>query len=151
VFLTVVAGQVTQTNVLSGLVTFVTYGIGMALVLVALTVALALGKSSIVARFRGAMKRVNTISGVILIIAGAYIVWFWGTTLGSGASSLDSVGVRFVENLSQWALNFVNDNTMSVAVALVVVVAAASVAVIAGHRNGVHVDLGERADQKTPR
>lgn len=66
----------TQTNLLSGLVTFIVYGLGMALVLIAVTVALALGKSSIVNRFRSAMKYVNTVSGLILVVAGVYIVWF---------------------------------------------------------------------------
>lgn len=129
VFLTVVAGQVTQSNLLSGLVTFIAYGLGMALVLVALTVALALGKSSLVGRFRVAMRHVSTGSGVILIIAGIYIVWFWGTTLTAGAGSLDSGGFRFVENLSQSALNFVGDHTTGVAVglgALVVIAFAAT-------------------------
>lgn len=132
VFLTVVAGQVTQTNLVSGLVTFVAYGMGMALVLVSLTVALALGKSTIVGRFRAAMKRVNIISGVMLIIAGLYIVWFWGTTLGSGPGSLDSVTFRFVEDLSQRALNFVNANTGLVAVSLAALVVGAVAAVAYG-------------------
>ncbi len=130
VFLTVVAGQVTTGNLISGVATFLAYGLGMALVLVALTVALALGKSSIVARFRSVMRHVNTISGVILIAAGTYIVWFWGTTLASGASSLDSGAFRFIENLSQTALNFVNDNTVLVALALAVLVAGALVVVV---------------------
>ncbi|MDJ0497946.1 MAG: cytochrome c biogenesis CcdA family protein [Acidimicrobiia bacterium] len=134
VFLTVVAGQVTQTNLVSGLVTFFVYGLGMALVLVALTVALALGKSSIVKRFRSVMKHVNTISGVILIAAGVYIVWFWGTTLVSGAGALDSGAFRLVENLSQTVLNFVNDHTGAVAVALTIFVAAASVMVSLNRR-----------------
>jgi thiol:disulfide interchange protein len=129
VFLTVVAGQVTQSNIISGLVTFLVYGFGMALVLVSLTVALALGKSSIVTRFRTAMKHVNTVSGVILILAGIYIVWFWGTTLASGATALDSGAFRLVENLSQTALNFVNDHTGAVAVALGAVVVGALTAV----------------------
>ncbi len=129
VFLTVVAGQVTQTNLISGLVTFLIYGAGMALVLVSLTVALALGKSSIVGRFRQAMQHVNKLSGIILVAAGVYIVWFWGTTLTSGASSLDSGLFRFVENLSQTALNFVNDHTGALALGLAILVGGAIAAV----------------------
>lgn len=129
VFLTVVAGQVTQSNLISGIVTFLVYGLGMALVLVALTVALALGNASIVSRFRAVLRHVNTISGVILIVAGVYIVWFWATTLRSGATALDSGAFRFVENLSQSALNFVNDHTSAVAIVLagLVVIAVAMV------------------------
>ncbi len=134
VFLTVVAGQVTQTNLVSGLITFIVYGAGMALVLVSLTVALALGKSSIVGRFRSVMKRVNTISGVILIVAGVYIVWFWGTTLTAGATALDSSGFRFVENLSATSLNFIAENTALVAVVLTGLVVGAAALVWTGRR-----------------
>jgi thiol:disulfide interchange protein len=126
---------VTQTNLLSGLVTFIVYGLGMALVLVAVTVALALGKSSIVNRFRSAMKYVNTVSSVILVVAGVYIVWFWGTTLVSGASALDNGAFRLVENLSQSALHFVTDHTGAIAIALAGVVTAAVVAVARGRRH----------------
>ena len=144
VFLTVVAGQVTQSNLLSGLVTFLAYGLGMALVLIALTVALALGKSSLVGRFRAALRHVNTISGVILIVAGSYIVWFWGTTLTSGAGSLNSSGFRFVENLSQFALNFVSDHTTGVAVGLGLLVALAVAATSLGRK---YAAPGETADE----
>lgn len=134
VFLTVVAGQVTQTNLVSGLTTFLVYGFGMALVLVALTVALALGKSSIVGRFRSLTQHVNTISGAILIVAGIYIVWFWGTTLVSGAAALDGGAFRLVESLSQAAINFVNDHTWGVAVVLGSLVIGAVAAVALGRR-----------------
>ncbi|MDJ0924461.1 MAG: cytochrome c biogenesis CcdA family protein [Acidimicrobiia bacterium] len=146
VFLTVVAGQVTQTNLASGLVTFVAYGLGMALVLVALTVALALGKSSLVRRFRVAMKYVNPISGVILILAGAYIVWFWSTTLMSGAAGLDSGAFRLVENLSQAALNFVNDHTGLVAVGLAALVIGAITRVALSPKQA---DPDDRTQQRT--
>ena len=149
VFLTVVAGQVTQTNLVSGLATFVVYGLGMALVLISLTVALALGKTSVVSRFRSAMKRVNTVSGVILIVAGIYIVWFWSTTLASGAGSLDSPAFRFVENLSQLALNAVNDNTGSVAAALMLVVVGAISAVVYS-RNRQDVPAEDADEALTP-
>jgi cytochrome c-type biogenesis protein len=143
VFLTVVAGQVTQTNLISGLLTFVVYGMGMALVLLALTVALALGKASIVSRFRSAMKHVNTVSGVILVVAGLYIVWFWGTSLISGATSLDSGAFRFVENLSQTALNLVSDNTGIIAFALAALVAGGGAMVLRGRAASKQSDLDE--------
>jgi hypothetical protein len=116
----------------------------MALVLVALTVALALGKSSIVGRFRSVMKHVNTISGVILIAAGSYIMWFWGTTLAAGATALDGGAFRFVENLSQSALNFVNDNTGAVAIALAGVVIVAVAIVDRGRRQAASEDAAAR-------
>ncbi len=146
VFLTVVAGQVTQGNLLSGLVTFLVYGAGMALVLLALTVALALGKSTVVGRFRSAMKHVNTLSGIILVLAGVYIIWFWGTTLASGAASLDSGAFRFVENLSQTALNLVNDHTGVIAVSLAALVGLAWLTVIRGRSRVADADVPSDVD-----
>lgn len=148
VFLTVVAGQVTQTNLVSGLITFLAYGFGMALVLVALTVALALGKSSIVGRFRSMMRHVNTISGVLLIVAGVYIVWFWGTTLSAGATALDNGAFRFVENLSQAAVNFVNDHTGAVAATLGLLVFAAVATVAASRRQTRTEDPANKPREK---
>ena len=145
VFLTVVAGQMTTSSPLSGVVTFLAYGLGMALVLVALTVAWALGKSSIVARVRSVMRHVNRISGAILVLAGSYIVWFWGTTLASGASSLDSGAFRLIENLSQTALNFVDDHTGLVALTLLLLVAGAAVVVVRGR------NYAARTEEETPR
>ncbi|MDJ0954120.1 MAG: cytochrome c biogenesis CcdA family protein [Acidimicrobiia bacterium] len=136
VFLTVVAGQVTQSSLLSGLVTFLVYGLGMALVLLAITVALAVGKTAIVGRFRTAMRHVNTVSGVILVLAGSYIVWFWGTTLTSGATSLDNGVFRAVESLSQSALNGVSNNTATVGWTLAAVVTAAAVTLFVGRLRG---------------
>lgn len=147
VFLTVVAGQVTQANLISGLVTFLVYGLGMALVLLGLTVALALGKSSIVGQFRSAMKHVNLFSGVILVVAGIYIVWFWGTSLVSGATSLDAGAFRFVENLSQTALNIVNDHTALVAIGFSVLVLAAGGLTLIDRRVSTQTDTSVDVEQ----
>ena len=49
-------------------------------------------------------------------MAGAYIVWFWGTEIASGATALSGSGpFQFVENLSQIVLNVVADHTEVVA------------------------------------
>ena len=106
VFLTVVATQVTRGSFVSGIATFVAYGAGMAVVLLAVTVAMAVGKQSLIVWLRGSARYISRVSGVILIVAGVYIVWFWTVSLRSGAQALgDSGPFRFIENLSQVAQN----------------------------------------------
>jgi cytochrome c biogenesis protein CcdA len=116
VFLSVVATQLTQRSFAGGVAVFIAYAFGMSLVLVGLTVVMALGKQSLVQRLRGSAQYINRISGGILVVAGLFIVWFWGTEIASGATALgSSPAFQFVENLSQTALNFVADNTLLVA------------------------------------
>lgn len=113
VFLTVVATQVTRGSFVSGVATFLAYGLGMALVLVGITVALALGKQAIVSKLRASARYINRISGSILVLAGLYIVWFWGTNLISGADALGSSGpFVIVERMSQWALATIGGNPL---------------------------------------
>ena len=128
VFLTVVATQITQRSFASGILIFLAYAAGMAVVLLGITVVLALGKQSLVGKLRASARHISRISGVILVLAGAWIVWFWSTALASGAGALGTSGsFRFVENLSQTALNFIADHTVAVAFVFLVTVAVASV------------------------
>ncbi len=78
---------------------FVVYGVGMALVLLAVTVAIALGRRTLVRWLRRSGRYVNRVAGVVLILAGAYIVWFWTTNLNRGPLRT-SDPVAFVEGLS---------------------------------------------------
>ena len=71
-----VAGTFTSSNVTSGLAVFGAYALGMGLVLVVLTVALALARQSIVGRMRSALRYVNRVSGALLVLAGAYVTWY---------------------------------------------------------------------------
>jgi cytochrome c biogenesis protein CcdA len=119
VFLTLIATQFSARSFASGLLVFAVYAAGMATVLLSLTVVLALGKRSLVSRLRGAGAHINRVSGVLLVAAGAWISWFWVTSIRSGAASLnDSSSFRFVEDLSQSAVNFIADNTLAVGLAL---------------------------------
>lgn len=114
VFLSVVAAQLTTQNFVSGVATFVAYGLGMSMMLIAVTTVLALGKQSLVGRLRASARYLNRVSGVVLVLAGGYIAWFWGTNLTSGASALNESGAfRFLENLSQRATSLFGEHAVS--------------------------------------
>jgi cytochrome c biogenesis protein CcdA len=78
----VVAGTVSRVDLLAGIVSFLAYGLGMSLVLVTLTVAIALARQSLVGALRAAMRHVDRVAGVMLIVAGAYIAYYWASDLG---------------------------------------------------------------------
>ena len=145
VFLTVVATQITQRSFVGGIVVFVAYAVGMASVLLGITVVMALGKQSLVTRLRSSARYINRVSGAILVAAGAWIVWFWATALSSGAGALGaSAQFQFVENLSQTALNFIADNTLASALVLGAIVTGAAAYAWGGLRTGGSSDGGAR-------
>ena len=113
VFLSVVAAQLTASSFLAGTTTFLVYALGMSMMLIAITIILALGKQTIVGKLRSSARYINRASGVVLVLAGAYIVWFWATNLGRGADALnDSGAFRFTETLSQRTTEIFGENAL---------------------------------------
>ena len=83
----------------------------MSMMLVAVTLVMAFGKQSILTRIRSSARYINRIAGGVLVVAGAYIAWFWGTNLGQGADALGDQGAfRFTETLSQRATEIFGEN-----------------------------------------
>lgn len=76
-FLVAVTGVFNSQSFIGGMGAFVAYGLGMGLVLTAITVALALARQSLVSRLRGALRHVGRIAGGLLVIAGVFLV-YWG-------------------------------------------------------------------------
>ena len=83
-FLAVVGSGIAAGGVVLGAVRFLGYGLGMASVLVALTVALAFFKEGLLKWLRGALPYVQTASAILLILAGAYVIFYWWTAQSVG-------------------------------------------------------------------
>jgi cytochrome c-type biogenesis protein len=77
-FLLAVVGTMNRDSFTDGIIAFVTYGVGMAVVLSAVTVGLALARTSIVAMLRSTRQHVNRVAGGLVLLAGAYVT-FYGT------------------------------------------------------------------------
>ncbi|MCZ6907724.1 MAG: cytochrome c biogenesis CcdA family protein [Deltaproteobacteria bacterium] len=78
IFLVVVGSALATGEFLSGLVQFVSYGMGMGLVLIVLTLGTALFKEGIVLTgLRGLFHYVERVAAVLLVVAGSYIVYYW--------------------------------------------------------------------------
>jgi cytochrome c-type biogenesis protein len=86
VFLAVMGGGLTAGSFVSGAGQFVSYGLGMTSVLLMLTLALALFKRGVVSRLRGVVPYVQVLSAALLVLAGAYIVFYWWPVLAGRLS-----------------------------------------------------------------
>lgn len=75
-FVAVTAGAVGVGNPLGVAGVFVAYALGMGVVVLALSVAVALARAALVARMRRAGAVVGRVSGVLLLVAGAYVAWY---------------------------------------------------------------------------
>jgi cytochrome c-type biogenesis protein len=75
-FIAAVAPSFTHANFAWGVAAFLAYGLGMGVVLIALTVALALARHSLVRNLRQVLPYVYKISGVLLLVAGAYVAYY---------------------------------------------------------------------------
>ena len=95
-FIAAVAPSFTDANFVSGVAAFLAYGLGMGVVLIALTVALALAKHSLVRNLRKVLPYIYKVSGVLLVVAGAYVAYYgWyelrvrtGETSGGGPAQV---------------------------------------------------------------
>lgn len=75
-FLAVTAGTFRSGSVLGGVLAYLAYGTGMALVVGVLAVATALASSAVARGARRLLPHVNRISGVLLVVAGLYVAYY---------------------------------------------------------------------------
>ncbi len=81
VFLAVMGSSLTARSLAAGAGQLVSYGSGMTSVLLALTPALALFKGGVIFRLRSVTPYVQPISAALLVVAGAYIIFYWWPVL----------------------------------------------------------------------
>ncbi len=81
VFLAVVGSALALNGVVAGALQFVLYALGMGLVISVLTVSVALFKHAVLRHVRMALPYLQPASAVLLLVAGAYIIYYW-LTLG---------------------------------------------------------------------
>jgi cytochrome c biogenesis protein CcdA len=92
VFLATVSVTFTRTSFWSGVQVFAAYALGMALVLMFVTVALALARQSLVKRMRSVLPYVNRVAGGLLVVAGLYLAYYGWYELRVNAGALDTGG-----------------------------------------------------------
>lgn len=72
-----VSAQALAAGPVGGAVTFLAYGLGVALLMLAVAVLLAVARERTEAWVRRVVPHVRTLSGVLLMGAGAYVLWYY--------------------------------------------------------------------------
>jgi cytochrome c biogenesis protein CcdA len=102
-FLAVVIGTFTRESFVSGMLTVVAYGVGMALVLTTLTVTLALAEGGFLRFLRSGMRYVDRFAGAFLVLAGAYLVYYWTFNLSTNNGLDSSTGGGLASTMERWS------------------------------------------------
>jgi cytochrome c-type biogenesis protein len=129
VFLTVVGASLAGA---APLLAFAAYGAGMALVLMSLALAAALLREGIARSLRRLLPYTERIAGALLVVAGAYLVYYWARIeLGPSETLADDPLVGFVTRFTAELQNAAEGRAALVLLtaALVVGLAAAAAAV----------------------
>jgi cytochrome c biogenesis protein CcdA len=101
-FASAVLGTFTSTSYVSGMLMVLAYGAGMAFVLTALTVALALARGGMVRWMRQVMPYVDRVAAVLLVIAGTYVAYYGLWVVMSDSGVKDIRGFWLVEKAQAW-------------------------------------------------
>ncbi|HSP28373.1 MAG TPA: cytochrome c biogenesis CcdA family protein [Ilumatobacteraceae bacterium] len=71
-----VTGFAMRRSLIGGLVTYITYALGMGAIILALSVSAALAHNSVAGALRSVSRWAPRLAGVLLITSGAYAVWY---------------------------------------------------------------------------
>jgi cytochrome c-type biogenesis protein len=130
-FIAVVVNSFGRTNWLSGALTFVAYAAGMATVLIALTVSLAMAKQGLVRNLRRALPIMDRVSGVLLVLSGLFLIVYWITVINGDRNAV----VDRVEGWSEELQRLFNDwGAGRLGLAFAAVILAAVVVVVVRRR-----------------
>ena len=131
-FLGPVAGTISNDSIVDGVLVFAVYGLGMTTVLLALTVAIALARTSLVRSLRRVQPHVGRIAGGLVALAGAYVAYYgWlEVRLGRTGQVPDSNITDVVAGWSADATRWIDEvGAVRIAVAVAVLLAGVAAAV----------------------
>lgn len=122
---------------------FVAYGLGMGTVVLVLALAVATSSAGVAAKMRRAGPIITRLSGVLLVIAGAYVTWYgWFEIRVLAGASVDdpivSAGLEIQGKVTQWVSGLGAGPILLLAGSLAVIVSI--VVVSARRRSGQNQD-----------
>ncbi len=118
-----VFGSVGRHGFVSGVFSIVLYGVGMASLVIALTVALAFAQVGIVKTLKSSFRYFDRVSAVFVLVTGLYLTWYWYGAITERGS--DGV-IRRVDSWQSSVVNALNDvGALRLAIVFSVVIAVA--------------------------
>lgn len=100
IFVALVGASMATSSVMEGAVVFGAYGLGMMTMLMALSLGAALARDGLTRRLRRLLPYMQRVASGLLLLAGAYLTYYWSRVIWSPAESaagdpLVSVMTRF--------------------------------------------------------
>ena len=125
IFFLTVGGSFSRDGIINGSAVFISYALGMSIVITVLTVGISIARSSITEKYKSIMKYLNPISGIFLSISGfflsAYGWWEIQVSRGNyGTNPLVDLSLRGSGRLSSW-VNDVGGGRFAMACLMIVV------------------------------
>ncbi|MEO8163393.1 MAG: cytochrome c biogenesis protein CcdA [Ilumatobacteraceae bacterium] len=93
---TAVFGSIGTHGYLSGVISIGLYGVGMALLVSALTVTLAFAQNGLFGFLRSGLRYIDRLAAVFVVLTGVYLTWFWYLAISESTTS--NPILRRVEN-----------------------------------------------------
>ncbi|MGH2701294.1 MAG: cytochrome c biogenesis CcdA family protein [Actinomycetota bacterium] len=88
IFVALVGASLATASVLEGTIVFGAYALGMATMLMALSLGAALARDGLARRLKRLLPHMNRIASGLLLIAGAYLTYYWARVIWTPADSL---------------------------------------------------------------
>jgi cytochrome c-type biogenesis protein len=150
-FLGAVSGTINRESVADGLVVFGIYALGMTLVLVGLTVAMALARTSIVRFLRHAQPYIGRVAGGLVALAGAYVAYYgWLEVRMARASDGAVPSSRITDVVTGWSYDVADwierTGSLRIAAGVGVALAAVGIAVYGTRRQGARRSVRQPED-----
>ena len=121
-FVATLFGNTRREGVVSGVANVVAYGAGMALLVTALTITLAVANTGLLRVLRSGMRHVESLAAAFVMLSGLYLVYyFWVVDVNEDAAPI----TNRVEDLQNWIIVHLSDNWRVAALVLSAIVAAA--------------------------
>lgn len=107
IFFGTVIGSFTREGILDGTMVFIAYALGMGLVIMVLTLAMSMARNEVATFFRKALPYVNKVSGIFLIIAGIFLIFYgwWELQISRGNLQTNIIVAesnRFGSTITNW-------------------------------------------------
>ena len=123
---TAVFGSIALHGFVSGVLSILLYGLGMAMLVTALTVSLAFAKTGIVVIIKNRLNLIQRLGAILVTLTGIYLVFYWYAAISETRSA------SFVTKIERWQTKVASflqqQGAVRMAVVLTVVVIAAILA-----------------------
>ncbi|MEY4115785.1 MAG: hypothetical protein RIQ32_544, partial [Actinomycetota bacterium] len=93
---TAVFGSIALNGFVSGVMSILLYGLGMSMLVTALTVSLAFAKTGIVAIIKNRLNIIQRLGAILVTLTGVYLIFYWYSAISEERTA------SFVSRIERW-------------------------------------------------